>query len=88
MGFKRNDYELVRFGVTIPQAYARLNQLDIDVEGNAHAFFGISKARDDERYFETKVFDCRVDKNQPVHEQVYVAAKEAMFQNWEDDIVE
>lgn len=88
MGLKTTNYELERFGITLPNVYARLSQVDIDLEGNAHGFFTISKTREDEKAVETKIFNCQIDKNQLIHEQIYNAAKEDIFVGWEDDIIE
>lgn len=33
------------------------------------------------------LFSCDIDKDLPLHKQVYEKAKEKRFKDWEDDIV-
>ena len=53
--------------------------------------FEIQKDRESigkNRHLEMRPFTCNIDKDLPIHEQVYVAAKEELFSDWEDDIIE
>ena len=37
---------------------------------------------------ETKYIRCLIDKDQPIHAQIYTNAKKSIFEGWEDDIIE
>ncbi len=90
MGLKINNYEVKDYGITLDTAYARISDIHIDLDGNAHCMFQIQKDRESigkDRCFEVKAFDCVIDKTLPIHEQAYVAAKESVFADWEDDII-
>lgn len=45
MGLKTTNYKLKDFGITIPEAYARLTHVDINVEGRAFGTFEIHQTR-------------------------------------------
>ena len=90
MGFKRENYEIKGTGITIPEAYAQIQYLAIDFDGSANAMFAIQQSREKvatNDALETKPFSCKIDKDKPVYEQVYRAAKKDVFKDWEDDIV-
>lgn len=90
MGLKTTNYELPGFGLTLPEAYARLSHINIDLDGRAYGAFEIHQTREDigvHQPLETKSIFCVIDKEQPVHTQLYNKAKEKTFINWEDDIV-
>jgi hypothetical protein len=90
MGFKTSNYESKAYGITIPEAYARITKINVDVDGKADARFEIQQSRDT---VGTKVslalvpFRCEIDKDLPLHKQIYEKAKEEVFKGWEDDIV-
>ena len=90
MGFKRNDYEVKGTGITIPEAYAQIQYLTVDFDGSTNAMFAIQQSREKvatNEALEIKSFSCKINKDKPVYEQVYRAAKEDVFKDWEDDIV-
>ena len=91
MGLKKNNYTIEEMGITIPTAYAQITNLFVDFSGEAHARFAIQQTREDiqaKQDLETKSFNCIINKDLPVHQQVYIKAKETIFTDWEDDIVE
>lgn len=91
MGLKTTNYEVKTFGITLPEAYARLTDVSVDVEGNAFGAFEIHRTREDltkANALERVHVKVAIDKELPLHSQVYIKAKEEIFINWEDDIVE
>lgn len=92
MGLKTTNYEVESFGITLPTAYARLADVNIDVLGNAFGKFEIHQTREDmmnnKMPFNTIYTNYVIDKDLPIHKQLYELAKKEYFQNWEDDIVE
>lgn len=91
MGFKRTNYEVKEYGIVLPSAYAQIDSINVRLDGTAHCIFEIQKDRESigkNSSFETKMFTCKINKDNPLHQQVYVAAKEELFKDWEDDIVE
>ena len=90
MGLKTTNYEVKDFGITIPEAYARLTNININVDGEAFGTFEIHQTRENliENYpLERIHVNYVIDKDLPVHNQIYVKAKEELFPGWEDDIV-
>ena len=90
MGLKTTNYEVKDFGIVIPEAYARLTNINIDVEGEAFGTFEIHQTR--ESLTETNPLErihvnYMINKELPVHSQLYIKAKEEVFVGWEDDIV-
>lgn len=91
MGLKTTDYEVRGLGITVPTAYAQITQLFINKDSVAQATFSIQQNREDikeKTAFAKETFTCLVDKNEPIYEQVYNKAKVAVFNGWEDDIVD
>lgn len=91
MGLKTTNYEIKKFGITIPTAYARLTDINIDVNGGAFGLFEIHQEREDlttSEALDRVHFTTTINKDLPVHSQLYIKAKEELFPNWEDDIVE
>lgn len=91
MGLKTTNYKVKQFGITIPTAYARLTDINIAVNGNAFGVFEIHQAREDlaiSKPLDRIHFTTNIDKELPVHSQLYIKAKEELFPSWEDDIVE
>ncbi len=91
MGLLIKDYKLNEFDITIPVAYARLVDVNILLDGDAKAIFEIQQNREDvgvKKPFERKYCMYKIDKNLPIHEQIYTKAKADIFIDWEDDIVE
>lgn len=89
MGLIKKDGYNVK-GVELETAYAKINRLYIEKGNLARTYFGISNSRENINEGNSLIeleFPCYVDKNQPIYEQVYVLAKENLFQGWEDDIV-
>ena len=91
MGLKTTNYEVKDFGITLSDAYARLTNINVDLSGEVFGMFEIHQTREDidtKSPIERKNFNCTINKDLPIHKQVYEAAKEALFTGWEDDIVE
>lgn len=92
MGFIKNKrYVIDELGVNSPSAYAIIDNVFIDSNGKAHATFNIQKTREDaleKSPFEQIHVNVNVDKSQPLYSQIYTAAKESNFSDWDDDIIE
>ena len=91
MGFKTTNYESKAYGITIPEAYARITKITVDVDGTANAMFEVQQDRNsvgEKASLELVPFKCEIDKEQPLHKQIYELAKEKKFKDWEDDIVD
>lgn len=89
MGLKTTNYTARQFGVTMPNAYARLVNVNVDKDGHANCAFHVTKSRDDsDSAVEVRYYSCPVNKDDKIFEQVYNAAKKELFIDWEDDIVE
>lgn len=92
MGLKTTNYTVANFGISLPTAYARLADVNIDINGNAFGKFEVHQTRDDMMMqrspFDTFYVNYVIDKDQPIHKQIYQLAKKDIFPNWEDDIVE
>jgi stringent starvation protein B len=90
MGFKTTNYKVEAFGITVPEAYARVTDVSLNMKGEAIATFEIQKTRNDVKAkhpFSRVQIKCDIDKEQPLHKQIYEKAKEEYFKEWEDDIV-
>ena len=90
MGLKTTNYKLNSFGITLPEAYARLTNVTIDVQGKVFGIFEIHQTRQDlenSKSLEKKHINLIIDKDMPIHRQIYLKAKEQLFSNWEDDII-
>lgn len=91
MGLKTTAYEVRGLGITVPTAYAQITSLFINKDSVAQAEFSIQQNREDikeRNAFAKETFTCLVDKNEPIYTQVYNKAKVAIFNGWEDDIVD
>lgn len=91
MGLKTSNYQVKDLGITIPTAYAQLIRVSVDAKGHAAGMFKIQQTREDIRAknaLDDAHIYCKVDKTKPIFEQVYNAAKENLFKDWEDDIVD
>lgn len=91
MGLKTTNFNMKQFGITIPNAYARLTHLNVDLEGQAFGIFEIHQNREDftiTRPLDSKQLSCKINKDEPLYEQMYIKAKEQLFPDWEDDIIE
>lgn len=92
MGLKTANYEVENFGITLPTAYARLVNVDIDIDGKAIGKFEIHQTREDienhKSPFNVIYTDYTINKEKPIYKQIYEKAKIEYFSNWEDDIVE
>lgn len=90
MGLKTTNYQIKEKGITIDTAYAKIDSMF--VQGNrATANFNIQQSREQIESLEALEIvsvSCIIDKEKPLHEQMYVKAKEEVFKDWEDDIVE
>ena len=90
MGLKTTNYKIEKSGITIAEAYAQITQLSVTEECDCYADFKIQQTRDTMglEALDRKSIVCKVDKSLPIYEQVYNYAKELIFVDWEDDIVE
>lgn len=91
MGLKTTNYTVKDFGIIVPEAYARLTNISINVKGEAFGTFEIHQTREDlieNSPLERIHVNYVIDKDLPIHNQIYVKAKEELFPGWEDDIVE
>ena len=89
MGFIKKDYVNEKMGLALPGAYARICDISIDSENNAQAIFIIQQSREAtyaKQPIDGVVFNMRIDRSKPVYEQIYAAAKETIFADWEDDV--
>ena len=91
MGLKTTNYEVKDFGITIPEAYARLTNININVDGRAFGIFEIHQTRESLKHsnpLQRIHVNYAINKDLPIHSQIYIKAKKEFFPNWEDDIVE
>lgn len=91
MGFIKTNYEIEESGIMLDSAYAQINHLSVDIDGTASAMFVIQKDRDSiltKKSLDTIAYRCEINKELPIFKQVYEKAKEEIFTDWEDDIVE
>jgi hypothetical protein len=91
MGLKTTNYKVKDFGITLPEAYARLTNVTINVDGEAFGTFEIHQTREslaEASSLERIHINYIIDKDLPIHNQLYIKAKEEIFTDWEDDIVE
>ena len=89
MGFIKKNYVNERMGIELPEAYARICDISVDGGNNAQAIFIIQQSREAtyaKQPIDGIVFNMCIDRSKPVYEQLYSAAKESIFSDWEDDI--
>ena len=79
-------------GILIKPAYAKITRLYNENNDNVVAYFGISNTRENlesSTPIEEIQFNCTIDKKEDkVFNEVYTKAKQELFTEWEDDIVE
>ena len=91
MGFIRTNYEIEDMGITLPEAYAQITHVSINIDGNANVMFAIQQNRENiakKENIDNITYRCEIDKNLPIYKQIYEKAKVDIFADWEDDIVE
>lgn len=91
MGLKTTNYQIKDLGISIPEAYARLTNININVDGEAFGTFEVHQTREDlieNKPLERIHVNYVIDKKLPLHKQMYEKAKEELFIDWEDDIIE
>lgn len=91
MGLKTTNYEVQEFGIILSTAYARLTNINIDLSGEAFGVFEVHQTRDDinlKSPIERKSLNYIIDKDLPIHRQMYQKAKEELFIDWEDDLID
>lgn len=91
MGLKKNDVLISTLGVTFPEAYAQIDNVNVDIDGKCVARFKIQTSRDaiaEKSALDEVVLVLDVDKTLPLHKQAYEYAKKEAFEGWEDDIPE
>ena len=90
MGLKTTNYSVRDYGIILPQAYARVSSIFVDIDGVVTATFEIQQSREDiglKNSFNKIYFECEIDKDQPLYKQVYEKAKDELFSDWKDDII-
>ena len=90
MGFKTQNYNVKSLDIVVDEAYAQIDRISMDLDGNCLALFKIQTSRDNmkKEALEHIDFGCQIDKTEPIHKQIYTRAKEHLFAEWEDDIIE
>lgn len=90
MGFKKNNVTIEKLGVQVPKAYAQIQDLSATLNGECYAMFKIQTSREamEKPALDTIGVNLKIDKELPIYKQVYEFAKEEIFSDWEDDIVE
>lgn len=89
MGLIKKDYEIN--GVVLPLAYAMIGKVKINKDNTSYTEFNIHTSRENninEKPLQKLGFFCEIDRNISVYEQIYIKAKEDIFNDWQDDIVE
>lgn len=77
MGFKTNNYEVKKLGITLPEAYAIIKSLTVEGE-SGFAEFAIQSTRDNSlkmRPVETIRVDFKVNRNESPYITAYRQAK-------------
>ena len=90
MGLIKNSYKSEKLNIDISPAYAMVGKIEIE-DDNAIAEMKIHKTREDLEIYEPLEvvnISCPIDRNISVYEQIYIKAKEDIFKDWQDDIVE
>ena len=91
MGLKTTNYHIEDIGITVPNAYAQVTHINVNLDGTATAMVQIQQTREDigiKAPLSTEMLRCNINKDLPLYTQVYEAAKLNTFKDWEDDIVE
>ena len=91
MGLKKTNYEVKKLGLVLPEAYAQIVSLTVDLDGTASAIVAIQQDRNCVATclpLVSETYRVRIDKDKPAHRQVYEKLKENLFKGWDDDIVE
>lgn len=91
MGFIKTNHVIENLGITLPNAYAQISHLSVDINGNASVIFTIQQSREDvssKDGIDNIVYRCAINKDLPTHKQVYEQAKVDLFSDWNDDIIE
>lgn len=91
MGLKKKNLLVSNLGVEFPEAYAQIDNLNVDIDGKCIARFKIQTSRDaiaEKSALDEVVLVLDVDKTLPIHKQAYEYAKNDVFSGWEDDIPE
>ena len=91
MGLTKQNHTIEKLGITLPKAYAKIVNIQVDKNGEAYATFAIQQSREEIgtlRALDQINIDMRIDKTAPIFEQLYIKAKEEQFVGWDDDIVE
>ena len=84
---KKSNYEIK--GINFNEVYVKITRLYIEKGNRAISYFGISNSRKNtEQPLQEICFECDIDKSINVYEQIYIKAKEELFSDFEDDIVE
>ena len=91
MGLIKTNYIDKDTNIHLENAYAKLDRIYLEHGTKANSYFKISDSRENaENYaaLNTIHFECEIDKKLPIYEQIYTKAKEEIFTDWKDDIVE
>lgn len=103
MGLKKTNYEVKKFGITLPEAYAFIHRLEVNGDEGAAEFYiqaSPRKSAMELEPYERIVVRFDYDRQTNPYELAYNAAKiapaaseetkikvSAPFEGWEDDIV-
>lgn len=88
MGLKTTNYKVEKLGVTLPNAYAMIKDLDIKGE-NATAIFTIQTSREHavgKQPIDTKKFTFKVRRNENPYETAYKLVKAQVkyaYKDWD-----
>lgn len=90
MGLKTTNYTVWELGITLDNAYAKVQSINLDKSGNAKALIAIQQSREATETLEPLELhevNFVADKTLPIYEQAYIAAKANGFNQWTDDII-
>lgn len=78
MGLRTTNYEIKKLGITLPQAYAIIGEVQIAKSGSGFAKMYIQATRDNAlnlQALEEKRIDFKWDRKQDIASCIYVSAK-------------
>lgn len=89
MGLKTKKYEVEELGIVLTDAYAQIERLSVDMNGDFNCIVKIQKTRDDmdKSAIEELYFSGTIDRSRNVFEQAYKQIKDGLLKDWKDDIV-
>ena len=78
MGLKTTNYEVKKLGITLPQAYAIIGEIQIGKSGSGYAKMYVQATRDNAlnlQALEEKRIDFKWDRKQDIASCIYKSAK-------------